>query len=88
MNNLAHMQVKGRIADALLSLKNKFGLTGTGAIDIQLSKQDLASYTGTTYETLFRILNELVENGIIQVDSKNISIMKEIELQNLMRETD
>ena len=37
----------------------------------------MASYTGTTYETLFRIINELTEEKAISVDGKNISIIRE-----------
>ncbi|WP_368891246.1 helix-turn-helix domain-containing protein [Escherichia coli] len=40
-----------------------------------MSKQDLASYTGTTYETLFRIMNEMAEEGSISVDGKKISLL-------------
>ncbi|MCW3089874.1 MAG: Crp/Fnr family transcriptional regulator [Ferruginibacter sp.] len=87
MNNLAHMQVKGRIADALVTLKNKFGATGDGAINILLSRQDLASYCGTTYETVFRILNEFNEKKIITVNNKSIAILNEAELKDLSRET-
>ncbi len=77
MNHLAHMQVKGRIAYSLLSLKNKFGVTPEGAIDIILSRQDLASYAGTTYETIFRILNEFTEAGYISISNKNIALLNE-----------
>jgi CRP-like cAMP-binding protein len=74
MRNLAHMQVKGRISQALLTLEEKFGLTEQGAIDIVLSRQDLASYAGTTYETVFRIINELSRDQIIRLDGKHIVI--------------
>jgi CRP-like cAMP-binding protein len=74
MRNLAHMQVKGRIAHALLALKEKFGLTGQGAIDILLSRQDLASFAGTTYETVFRIINELARDEVIRLEGKSIVI--------------
>ena len=74
MRDLAHMPVKGRVAQALLSLKAKFGETEDGNINIILSRQDLASYTGTTYETVFRIINELVDEGAIKVSGKNIAI--------------
>jgi CRP-like cAMP-binding protein len=77
MRNMAHMTVKGRIANALIYLKNKFGTTSEGNIDLLLSRQDLASYTGTTYETLFRVMNELAEESAIKLDGKNIFITNE-----------
>lgn len=86
MNNLAHMQVKGRIAASLLSLKNKFGVTSNGDINIILSRQDLASYSGTTYETVFRILNEFISENIISIKDKNIIIINEIKLENHIKE--
>jgi CRP-like cAMP-binding protein len=87
MRNLAHMPVKGRIAQALLTLKEKFGVTKEGFINIILSRQDLASYTGTTYETVFRIMNEFIENDIIKVTDKNISIINVEKLLSLTKET-
>ena len=77
MRNLAHMSVKGRVANALLFLKQKFGTTPEGCIDLSLSRQDLASYTGTTYETLFRTLNELADENAIKTDGKNIFLTRE-----------
>ncbi len=74
MRDLAHMPVKGRVAQALLSLEAKFGTTEGGFINIVLSRQDLASYTGTTYETVFRIINELVDEGAVKVSGKSIAI--------------
>jgi CRP/FNR family transcriptional regulator len=74
MRNLAHMPVKGRMAQALLTLKEKFGCDKNGYIDIILSRQDLASYIGTTYESVIRIMNELVEENTIELSGKNIMI--------------
>jgi len=88
MRNLAHMQVKGRIARALMELREKFGLTQEGFIDIALSRQDLASFAGTTYETVFRIINELVQDGTIRAEGKNITLLNEKGLMDDARETD
>jgi CRP/FNR family transcriptional regulator len=74
MRNLAHMPVKGRIAQALINFQHTFGTTAEGFIDLNLSRQDLASYTGTTYETVFRIMNELVQEESIALSGKNICI--------------
>ena len=75
MRNLAHMPVIGRIAQALLSIQSNFGTTPEGYLDINLSRQDLASYTGTTYESVFRLMNELVQEGSITLSGKNICII-------------
>jgi CRP-like cAMP-binding protein len=77
MRNLAHMPVKGRVAQALLLLKNKFGTRPEGHIDILLSRQDLAAYAGTTYETVFRMMTEFTDQKIVAIDGKKITVLKE-----------
>jgi CRP/FNR family transcriptional regulator len=74
MRNLAHMPVKGRLANALLVLQEKFGRTPEGHIRINLSRQDLASLVGATYETVFRTINELAQENLIRTDGKLIRI--------------
>jgi len=76
MRNLAHMPVKGRIALALLELQDKFGCTVEGMIDLPLSRQDLASFTGTTYETVFRVMNEFARDELVQLSGKDIRILQ------------
>jgi CRP/FNR family transcriptional regulator len=77
MRNLAHMPVKGRVAEALIMLKNQFGTTKEGFINIDLSRQDLASYAGATYETVFRMINELVNDNLISLSGKSIRIVND-----------
>ncbi|MCG2613510.1 Crp/Fnr family transcriptional regulator [Terrimonas sp. NA20] len=74
MRNLAHMPVKGRIAQAFLTLSAHFGDQFHETINEKISRQDLASYVGTTYETLFRMLNEMDAEGLIVFNDKQISI--------------
>lgn len=47
MRNLAHMEVKGRVAHALLEISSIFGLTKNKEIAVTLTRQDIASYAGT-----------------------------------------
>ena len=75
MRNIAHMNTKGRIGQSLLTLQDKFGTDDDGFINIEISRQDLASYTGTTYETLFKIMNELAEEKAIHIDSKRTKLL-------------
>ncbi|MBC7915942.1 MAG: winged helix-turn-helix domain-containing protein, partial [Pyrinomonadaceae bacterium] len=61
----------------------KFGLNENGFIDIELTRQDLASYTGATYETVFRIINDLVHDNMIKLSGKSIKIVDGVRLENL-----
>ncbi len=81
MRNLAHMSVKGRIANAIITLKQKFGADSGGHLNIILSRQDFASYVGATYETVFRMMNEMIEDNAIKVEGKKIIIHSESKLQ-------
>lgn len=87
MRNLAHMQVKGRVAIAMLTLIDKFGVSDKGCIDIRLSRQDLASYAGTTYETVFRVMNEFIEENIISVNGKDVSVLDANKLLEFTRQS-
>lgn len=88
MRNLAHMPVKGRVAQALINLQNQFGVTGDGYINMDMSRQDLASFTGAAYESLFRVMNELIEDKLVQVSGKSILIADGKALHKLTEEID
>ena len=83
MRNLALMSVKGRLAVALLGLKEQFGLDQNGCIAIDLSRQDLAAFTGATYETVFRVMNEIIAENLIVIKGKMICINNEDGLREL-----
>jgi CRP-like cAMP-binding protein len=74
MRNLAHMEVKGRIALALLEINEKFGVKKDKFISVPLMRQDIASYAGTTYETVFKFFTELTRKKILTTNGKNIRI--------------
>ena len=84
MRNLALMEVKGRIAGALLELQNVYGTTKNKFIRVPVTRQDIAAYAGTTYETVFKFLKTLVLNNSIQVSGKSIRINKPEGLQSLV----
>lgn len=83
MSNLVHMSVKARVADTLLALQNQFGKSKEGNINIQLSRQDIAAFTGTTYETLFRTMQEFIQDKLIKTSGKKIFVLKEKKLAEL-----
>ena len=88
MRNLVHMPVKGRIAQSLITLKNQFGINDEGSINIELTRQDLSSFAGASYETLFKVINELVDEKIAEVSGKSIRILNEAALKQLTEVAD
>lgn len=86
MRNLALMSVKSRLAVALLNLKAQFGLDVNGSIDVDMSRQDLAAYSGATYETVFRTMNDIMQENLITLNGKRICIVNEEGLTHLTSE--
>lgn len=84
MRDLAHMDVGGRIALALLELKDIFGTGKDNFISVPLLRQDIASYAGTTYETVFKFFALLTKKKIISTSGKLIRINNEGALKKLV----
>jgi len=76
MRDMVHMEVKGRIAGALLEIE---------ALPFTITRQDIASYAGTTYETVFKFLTELTNGNIISTSGKNIRINDPAHLKNYIQ---
>ncbi|MFA6086545.1 Crp/Fnr family transcriptional regulator [Mucilaginibacter sp.] len=85
MRNLVHMPVKERIALALLTLKKQFGATEGGWLNIELTRQDLSSFAAVSYETLFKVTNDFIQNNWIEVNGKSVRIINEEILTEVIR---
>jgi CRP-like cAMP-binding protein len=83
MRDLAHMPVKGRVAQAILTIEKKFSSNGEGFISFAVSRQDIAAYTGAAYETVYKILTEWTTAGVIRTDGKYIGIVDRRILEEL-----
>ncbi len=81
MRNLAHMNVRARLAQALLALENKFGTNEAGFIAFTTSRQDIAAYVGTAYETVYKSINEFIELGYIKTEAKAIALIDKTALK-------
>lgn len=87
MRNLALMEVKGRVAEALLELQQYFGTNEEGAIAIAITRQDISAYAGTTYETVFKLLRSFSAEGWISSTGKQFTIHAPEKLRKLMEES-
>lgn len=81
IRDLALMDVRGRIADTFLMLQKKFGIDNEGYINVTLTRQDVASFAGTIYETFFKIAAEFAEQKIIRYSGKRLKILKPSKLK-------
>ena len=84
MRDLAHREVKGRIALALLEMADVFGTGEDQYILVPVTRQDIASYAGTTYETVFKFFTELSAREILSTAGKNVKINDREALQSFV----
>lgn len=84
MSNMAQKNVKQRLADALLFLKETFGEKDS-YIDILLTREELASIVGTATESAIRLLSEFKKEKLIEIKGKQLSIINEAGLLRLAK---
>ncbi|WP_298484405.1 Crp/Fnr family transcriptional regulator [uncultured Maribacter sp.] len=82
--NMSQKTVKQRVAEALLYLKNNYGVDEEGYLSLTLSREDIANVVGTATESCIRIISEFKKKGYIKTSGKRIIIANEKELQDLV----
>jgi len=84
--NLTQKHIRGRLAEALLTLKANYGLDEDGAtIAMYLSRDDLASMSNMTTSNAIRTLSQFGQEGVVSVDGRKIKILDEEELKKISR---
>ncbi|MDR0229514.1 MAG: Crp/Fnr family transcriptional regulator [Flavobacteriaceae bacterium] len=79
-----HKTVRERLAIVLLKLEELGGTDPkTDALNIQLSREDLANMVGTATESCIRLLSDLKKEGIIKLEGKKIILSDRTELKAL-----
>jgi CRP-like cAMP-binding protein len=79
--NNTQRQTMGKIAQCLLSFSKEFYHSKT--FILPLTRQDLAEVASTTRESVSRILSELHNEKIIEIDGKKVSILNEKLLEQI-----
>lgn len=76
MTSIALKSVKERVAETLLHIYNTFfQAEPNGSRDIKISREDLASLVGSATETVIRVLSELKDENIIEIECRTIRIL-------------
>lgn len=82
VRKIAQMTVRERVVDTLLYLDRKFGQSNQ-LLNLQLTRQEIADFSGTTEEQVIRILSILKKEGVIRSSGKKIGVS---EVQKLKKE--
>jgi CRP-like cAMP-binding protein len=74
MVDMAQKSVKERLAETLLHLHDTFGVNEDNSLQIQLSRDELASMIGTATESCIRLLSDFKKLGMIELVGKKITL--------------
>lgn len=82
--NLTQKHIRARLAEALLSLKDKYGVEEDGStLSIYLSREDLSNMSNMTTSNAIRTLSAFANEGIIAIDGRKIRLIDEAALRNI-----
>lgn len=81
MFSLSKKQIRGRFAELILDLKNKFYKRKN--FELALSRRDMAELISTSPESISRLIKELKDENILIVDGNDIEILHEEKLKRI-----
>jgi len=84
--NLTQKHIRGRLAEALLRLKEKYGMEEDKmTLSISLSREDLANLSNMTTSNAIRTLSAFAAENLIAIDGKHIKILEEEKLHSISK---
>ena len=74
--SITQKHVRGRLAEALLSLLDVYGLDSDGkTLDLHISREDLANMSNMTTSNAIRTLSNFVDEGVLEVHGRIITFL-------------
>lgn len=74
--NLTQKHIRGRLAESIVMLIDKYGLESDGmTINATLPREDLAALSNMTTSNAIRTLGSMVNDGIIELDGRRIRVL-------------
>lgn len=84
--NLTQKHIRGRLAEALLSLKEHYGLEEDGStLSIYLSREDLANFSNMTTSNAIRTLSNFANEKLIAIDGRKIKLIDMTRLEKISK---
>lgn len=79
--SLTQKQLHGRLADILLCLSHR--IFNSTSFELPLSRADLGDLTGMSTESVIRVMKEFKDDGLIEMQCKNIELLDIARLERI-----
>lgn len=84
--NLTQKHIRGRLAEALIVLRDNYGYEDDGiTLKIYMAREDLANLSNMTTSNAIRTLSTLVNEKLIAVDGRRIKLLNEAQLRKISK---
>ncbi len=84
--NLTQKHLRGRLAEALVALKDKYGVEEDGAtLSIYMSREDMACMSNMTTSNAIRTLSAFATENLVAIDGKKIKILEDGKLRKISK---
>lgn len=83
---LTQKHIRGRLAESLLLLKEKYGFEKDGAtLRVYLSREDIANLSNMTTSNAIRTLSTFAHESVIAIDGRKIKILDPMRLDRVSK---
>ncbi|MDO4319792.1 MAG: Crp/Fnr family transcriptional regulator [Bacteroidales bacterium] len=84
--NLTQKHIRGRLAEALIVLRDNYGYEEDGiTLKIYMAREDLANLSNMTTSNAIRTLSTFVNERLIAVDGRRIKLLNEAQLRKISK---
>lgn len=84
--SLTQKHIRGRLAEAILFLKESYGVEEDGCtLSIYLSREDMANLSNMTTANAIRTLSNFSAEKIVAIDGRKIKIIDEVTLEKISK---
>jgi CRP-like cAMP-binding protein/AmiR/NasT family two-component response regulator len=80
---LAYHSVRKRVAEALITIRDRYKKDSDAKFSMSISREDLANIVGTAPETVIRTLSDFKDEKLIDIKASNITILDEGKLERM-----